>query len=91
LGGPDRPEAKAGGPLPQVRVVALAECGTHALIDALDGLSTGEQRLVPGLLRSFTPGMLVLADRNFSGCPLWTNAQATGAELCWRAKSNHLL
>ena len=51
-------------PLPQVRVVALGECGTHAVVDAaLGGISTGEQTLATELIARFTPGTLVLADR----------------------------
>jgi len=32
------------GPFPQIRLVALGECGTHAVVDAeLGGVHTGEQ------------------------------------------------
>ncbi len=33
-------------------------------------------------------GMLVLADRNYAGFPLWSRAAATGADLLWRFKRN---
>jgi len=32
--------------------------------------------------------MLVLADRNYCGFPLWSRAAATGADLLWRFKRN---
>jgi hypothetical protein len=77
------------GAFPQVRVVALAECGTHAVFAAaLGGIGTGEQDLFRRLLGKIGPGMLVLADRNFLGHPLWAAAAATGADLLWRAKSD---
>ena len=75
---------------PQVRLLALTECGTHALIDAVfDGAGkASEQVLARRLLASLTPGMLLLADRNFPGHQLWGLAAATGADLAWRIKKN---
>lgn len=81
-----------GGAFPQVRVLGLAECGSHAIVDAAIGAyQHGEQRLAEQVLRSLRPGMLVLADRGFFSYPLWDKARATGAELLWRAKSNAVL
>ncbi|MHB1474161.1 MAG: IS4 family transposase, partial [Dermatophilaceae bacterium] len=69
----------AGG-FPQVRVVALAECGTRALVAARVGsYGTSEKALTVQLLPLLGPGMLVLADRNFPGYDLWGRAGATGA------------
>jgi Insertion element 4 transposase N-terminal/Transposase DDE domain len=77
------------GAFPQVRVVALAECGTHAVFAAaLAGITTGEQDLLRRLLGKIGAGMLVLADRNFLGHQLWAAAAATGADLLWRARSD---
>ena len=78
---------------PQLRLLALAECGTHGVIDAaFDGLATtSELALAPRLLAALGPGMLLLADRNFRGHQLWTLAAATGAELCWRASARLIL
>jgi hypothetical protein len=74
---------------PQARVVALAECGTHAIFDAVVGAyTTPENTLARDLLDRVEPGMLVLADRGFCGFPLWARAAATGADLLWRAMSN---
>ena len=49
---------------PQARVVALAECGTHAMFDAVIGPYTAsENALTTDLLDRLEKGMLVLADR----------------------------
>ena len=77
---------------PQIRVVGLAECGTHAIVDAVIGrYSDAEQNLAPELFGSLAPGMLLLADRGFLSFKLWKNAQETGADLLWRTKANHVL
>jgi hypothetical protein len=74
---------------PQVRVLGLGECGSHAIVDAaLSGSDTGEQTLLPQLFRSFEPDMLVLADRNFYSYNLWRQALETDAALLWRIVSN---
>lgn len=71
----------------QARLVALAECGTHAMFDAVVGsYTTPENTLAGELIDRLEPGMLLLADRGFSGFPLWQRAVATGADLLWRAK-----
>ncbi len=77
---------------PQLRLLALTECGTHALIDAVfDGVArASEQKLARRLLPSLSPGMLLLADRNFPGYELWGLAAATGADLVWRIKKNQV-
>ena len=73
---------------PQARVVAVAECGTHAVFDAAVGpYTTPENRLAVELVDRLEPGMLLLADRGFCGFPLWSRAAATGADLLWRASS----
>ena len=77
------------GAFPQVRLLALAECGTHAVFAAaMDGIHTGEQDLLRRLLGKLGPGMLVIADRNFLGHDLWAAAAGTGADLLWRARSD---
>jgi Insertion element 4 transposase N-terminal len=76
------------GPFPQVRLVALGECGTHAVVDAeLGPVATGEQTLATGLIARFVSGMLVLAERNFYSYQAWQQAVATGAALLWRVTS----
>lgn len=81
-----------GAAFPQVRVLGLAECGSHAIVDAAIGAyRQGEQTLAESVLRSLLPGMLLLADRGFFSYPLWAKAAGTGAELLWRVKSNAVL
>jgi hypothetical protein len=75
-----------GSPFPKVRVVAVAECGTHAILDAEAGaFSTGEKTLAMPLLGRLGADWLLTADRNFYGFPAWRSAADTGAGLCWRA------
>jgi Insertion element 4 transposase N-terminal/Transposase DDE domain len=74
---------------PQARVVALAECGTHAVFAAEIGkYSQSEARLSEPLLDRLEPGMLLLADRGFFSYALWRKAVATGADLLWRARTD---
>jgi hypothetical protein len=74
---------------PQARLVALAECASHAIFDAEVGAyTTSEIDLAKVLVERLTPGMLLVADRGFCGYPLWRKAAGTGADLLWRAKTN---
>ena len=74
---------------PQARLLALAECGTHALFDAtIGGCNTSEIALARDLLDRLEPGMLTLADRGFYGFNLWKQAADTGSDLLWRVNSN---
>ena len=74
---------------PQARVVAVAECGTHAMFEAVIGpYTTSENGLAGELLTRLQPGMLCLADRGFYSFTAWRTASATGADLLWRVKDN---
>lgn len=74
---------------PQARVVALAECGTHAIFDAAIGpYTTSENAASTELLERLEPGMLCLADRGFYSFKAWETAAATGADLLWRVRDN---
>jgi hypothetical protein len=74
---------------PQARVVAVAECGTHAIFDAVVGTyTTSENTLAGDLLDRLGRGTLLLADRGFCGFPLWSRAVSSGADLLWRAMGN---
>lgn len=74
---------------PQARVVAVAECGTHAVFDAVIGPYTdSESVLSEDLLARLEPGMLCLADRGFYSHAAWQTASGTGADLLWRVKDN---
>lgn len=83
-----------GAAFPQLRLVALAECATHAMFAAAMGpCTTGEPTFAKELVAAgaLRPGMLCLADRGFTAYPLWSAAAASGAELLWRARGNALL
>jgi hypothetical protein len=81
-----------GSAFPQLRIVALGECGTHAIIAAaMDSYDVGEVTLAKAMVSALAPGMLVLADRGFTAHPLFAAAADTGADLLWRAKTNAVL
>ena len=92
FGRPGSARGEGKGAFPQARVVALAECGTHAIIGAQIGAcTTGEAALARGLFTLLDKGMLLLVDRGFCGYELWSSAAATGAQLCWRTRSSAVL
>lgn len=71
---------------PKARVVALAECGTHAFLDAhVDAYRVGEKTLAQRLYPRLRSDELLVADRGFYSYPAWDTAAATGAALLWRA------
>ena len=71
---------------PKARVVALAECGTHAFLAAEIGAwSVGEKTLAARLYPRLRPDELLTADRNFYSFDAWSSAVRTGAALLWRA------
>ncbi|MDO0930042.1 IS4 family transposase [Streptomyces sp. TG1A-8] len=77
---------------PQVRVVALAECGTHAITAAALGpCTTSEPVLARELFGHLGEGDLLLADRGFTGLELWRAASAGGADLLWRIRAHQVL
>ena len=74
---------------PQARVVALAECGTHAVFAAQIGsYSVSEATFGERLLGRLAPGMLLTADRGFFSYALWRKASGTGADLLWRIRTD---
>jgi hypothetical protein len=80
------------GAFPQVRLVGVGECGTHAIFAvAMDSYSTAEKTLAERILPALHPGMLALADRGFLGIDLWRQAATSGADLLWRANANFAL
>ena len=71
---------------PKARVVALAECGTHAFVAAEVGAySVGEKTLAQRLYPRLRGDELLTADRGFYSWTAWDTAAATGAALLWRA------
>ena len=95
FGGPSTTAAdgrRLRGAFPQVRLLALAECGTRALVAAVHGtFATGEKTLARDLIGRLGEGMLCLADRNFACWELWRDAAATGAQLLWRIGASFTL
>jgi hypothetical protein len=92
FGRPGSGRGERVGAFPQLRLVGVAECGTHALVDvAMGACTTGEQTLAAQVLDSLEPGMLCLADRAFYSFASWNKARSTGADLLWRTRSNHVL
>lgn len=78
----------ARSPYPQARVVAVAECGTRAMFDAVVGPCTSSEVALAGeLVERLQPGMLLLADRAAWPYPLWHIAIGTGADLLWRVRT----
>ncbi len=71
---------------PKARVVALAECGTHAFLAARVGAyAVGEKTLAKGLYGRLRGDELLTADRNFYSFEAWDLATRSGAALLWRA------
>jgi hypothetical protein len=71
---------------PKARVVALAECGTHAFLAAeIGSYESGEKTLAQRLYPRLRNDELLTADRGFYSWTAWDAAQATGAALVWRA------
>ncbi|MFV2128410.1 IS4 family transposase, partial [Micromonospora sp. LOL_013] len=71
---------------PKARVVALAECGTHAFVAAeIDAYAVGEKTLAQRLYPRLRGDELLVADRGFHSWQAWDTAVASGAALVWRA------
>ena len=88
FGRPGSHRREGGGAFPQLRLVALAESGTHAIIDAALGPYTSSERtLADRLWSSLSEGMLCLADRGFYSFERYQKAAGTGAQLLWRVSS----
>lgn len=75
-----------GGAFPQVRMVALFECGTHVIFGSkLSPYEIGEKTLAKQVIKNLTKGMLCLADRGFHSFEFFNAAKEQGAELLFRA------
>lgn len=84
--------SRGSSAFPQMRFVALAECGTHTLCHANPGpCRIGELTLAGPVIDQADATMLVTADRNFFNYPFWHRAAATGARLLFRARANQRL
>jgi Insertion element 4 transposase N-terminal/Transposase DDE domain len=88
FGRPGSSRGEGRSAFPQVRLVGLGECGTHAIFAAaIGGYCTPERSLARRVLPALEPGMLLMADRGFTSHQLWQQAASTGADLLWRASS----
>jgi hypothetical protein len=85
-----RPGSSRGSSaFPQIRFVSLVESGTHVLFGSqMADYATGEIPLAKAVVGGLQTGMLCLADRQFFGFKLWTQAADSGADLLWRIKKN---
>jgi hypothetical protein len=92
LGRPGSSRREGGGAFPQLRVVGLSECGTHAITDvAMGAYESSENALADELIGSLQAGMLCLADRGFYSFQRFHAARQTGAQLLWRVRTNLVL
>jgi hypothetical protein len=77
---------------PQMRFVAMAECGTHTLCFAQPGpWRVSERALAEAVIDHADASMLVLADRNFYSLAFWQRSCATGAKLLFRVRTDQRL
>jgi hypothetical protein len=73
---------------PQARLLALAECGTHAIFAATVGAyGDSESVLIEDLLGALSAGQLLLADRGFFSYALWRKVSDIGVDLLWRVST----
>jgi transposase IS4-like protein/DDE family transposase len=87
-----RPRNQYGdGPFPQIRLLVLNECGSHATVDATISDSThAERRLAEDLVPSLEPDMFLLHDAQFSGLRFWQAIRARRAHVMGPLPSHHL-
>jgi hypothetical protein len=92
FGRPGSSRRPGGGAFPQLRVVGLAESGTHAICDvAMGPYETPENTLADELVGSLRAGMLCLADRGLYSFKRFQAARETGAQLLWRVRTDLVL
>ena len=77
---------------PKIRVVTVAECGSHAAVLAAAGPAAGKGSGEKSLARRLYPRLeqdwLLIADRGFCCFADWRAAAGTGAALLWRAPAD---
>jgi|tagenome__1003787_1003787.scaffolds.fasta_scaffold20796198_1 hypothetical protein len=86
---------RGAGAFPQVRKLSLQEVGTHVeyafVLKGLKEKGSGEQSMVPGLLRHLQAGMLLLWDRGFFSYNLWQAVRLRGCHLLARVRERYVL
>ena len=87
-----RPSNQYGsGPFPQIRLLLLAECGSHAVVDAVvDSSEEAERTLAEAILPSLEPDMLLTHDAQFTGRRFWQAIRARRAHVLAPLPSHHL-
>lgn len=92
FGRPTNDRGARHGPFPQARLIWLVEVGTHVLCDlVIRPYRGGEPPAARRLFRSITAGMLVMWDRGLHSYTIIQRAQARGAEVLGRVKTNLVL
>lgn len=87
-----RPSNQSGpGPFPQIRLLLLSECGSHAVCDAVvDSSEAAERTLAEAVLPSLEPDMLLTHDAQFTGLRFWQAIRARRAHVLAPLPSHHL-
>ncbi len=87
-----RPSNQYGvGPFPQIRLLLLSECGSHAIVDAtIKDSTTAERRLAEEVLPALSPDMFLLHDAQFTGLRFWQAVRARKAHVMGPLPSHHL-
>ena len=87
-----RPSNQYGvGPFPQIRLLLLTECGSHATFDAVvDSSEEAEKRLALQVLPSLSPDMFLLHDAQFTGLRFGQAVRKQGAHVMGPLPSHHL-
>ena len=82
-----------GGAYPQIRCVALVECGTRAVVDFVTTKKKiqSEQALATQLLPRVESDCLLLADRLYCDGKKWRLTTERGAKAIFRAKADTVL
>ena len=92
FGRPTTDRGAQHGAFPQARLIWLVEVGTHMLCDlVIRPYRGGEPPAARRLFRSITAGMLVMWDRGLHSYTIIQRAQAAGAEVLGRVKTNLVL
>ena len=79
---------RGDGAFPRVRLVTVAECGTHAITHAIIGeAGESEGPLAQKLITQLSPGLLLLADRGFYSYAVWQQLLDRGIDAVFRVSS----
>lgn len=80
---------------PKIPMMALVECGTHAIVAVEHGTQTDSEsslaRRLAARAEIFEPGMLVICDRGLYGYGLISDLIDAGVEVCFRVSAKAVL